>query len=360
MPASPKRILLAPLDWGLGHTTRCVPLIRALQAMGHTPVLAGNDMQQAFLRRSFPGLEAHPLPGYEVRYARFGLMLGIVRQLPRLLRVIREEHHWLTGFAEKAHIDGIISDNRYGLWHTERPSVILTHQPAVISGLGRVADAALRRLHYRFLERFTEIWIPDLPVAEQSLGGKLSHPPSLPADARYIGWLSQFESDVSAENNGALLILLSGPEPQRSMLADKLWQQALALHRPVVFVEGKAGIQREPAPHVRHISLADAAMLQPLLRDAAIVVCRSGYSTLMDLAQFGKPAILIPTPGQTEQEFLAQSLSERGLFHAARQQYFSLEEMLAIADSHPRKPPLASASRQELMHAALSDWLLSF
>lgn len=358
MSPSSKRILLAPLDWGLGHTTRCVPLIRALQALGHQPVFAGNDTQQAFLRRSFPELEMHPLPGYDVRYARRGLMLGLLRQLPRLMRVVRREHLWLQDFAKKERIDAAISDNRYGLWHPEKPSVILTHQPAVASGLGAAADAALRRIHYRFLHRFSEVWIPDLPAAGESLGGKLSHPPVLPNGARYIGWLSQFQSEAHAGKDGHVLILLSGPEPQRSMLADKLWQQALTLHRSIVFVEGKAGVRRETAAHVQHIDLADAAVLRPLLRNAGIVVCRSGYSTLMDLAQFGKPAILIPTLGQTEQEYLAQSLAERRFFYAVPQQNFSLEKMLAIAEAHPLRPPMANASQHELLTTALERWLL--
>jgi UDP-N-acetylglucosamine transferase subunit ALG13 len=330
-----------------------------LQQSGHIPVFAGNDTQQAFVRRNFSRIELHPLPGYEVRYGRRALMLHLLQQVPGLLRRVREEHRWLRAFAGREGIDGIISDNRYGLWHPEKPSVILTHQPGIISGLGHGADAALRRLHYRFLQRFNEVWIPDLP-GPNGLGGRLSHPAVLPRDARYIGWLSQFHRESSSGKNEHLLILLSGPEPQRSMLSDMLWQQTLRLSRPAVFVEGKTGISREAPPHIRHIALADASQLQPLLRDASLVVCRSGYSTLMDLVQFGKPAILIPTPGQTEQEYLAETLAKQGLFHAGRQQNFSLENVLAKAETSPRRPPVSDASPSALLEAALRSWLARF
>ncbi|MBS1616339.1 MAG: glycosyl transferase family 28 [Bacteroidetes bacterium] len=356
MPLSAKRILVAPLDWGLGHTTRCVPIIKCLRQFGHTVVFAGNDIQQAIVGGQFPDLALHPLMGYDVRYGRQALILHILRQVPGLFHRIREEHRWLANFVEREHIDAIISDNRYGLWHPEKPSVILTHQLNILTGLGSLADAPVRRLHYSFLQRFGSVWIPDLPGPE-NLGGRLSHPKKLPLQARYIGWLSQLEPVRQPLKQQHLLILLSGPEPQRSLLSEQLWYQACILDVPIVFVEGKEGFTRAAPAHIQHYALADAGQIQAFIRDAALVVCRSGYSTLMDLAPFGKPAILIPTPGQTEQAYLAKALSKRGLFYEASQRNLDLKKLLAKARLKPLLQPTGLPSDNTLLEPAVQDWL---
>jgi predicted glycosyltransferase len=285
-------------------------------------------------------------------------MFTLLWQLPRLLRVIRREHEWLNEIIFKEGIDGIISDNRYGMWHVQIPSVILTHQPGVLTGLGSAADKIIRDIHYRYLRRFGEVWIPDLP-GRPNLGGRLSHPDSLPERSRYIGWLSQFRPHQKAGNREEhILILLSGPEPQRTMLADKLWQQAKTLQQPIVFIEGKAGIERKDAlPHIRHIPFADTQMLQPLLENASLVICRSGYSTLMDLAGFSKPAVLIPTPGQTEQEYLAHNLASAGFFYRADQKDISLANAVKLAESGSKPGMSATLHDESLLASALDEWL---
>jgi uncharacterized protein (TIGR00661 family) len=357
MPASAKRILIAPLDWGLGHTTRCIPIIHQLQGMGHTVVFAGNETQQSFIRQSFPQIDSRLLEGYRVMYSKRALMLTLLLQLPRLLNTIRREHLWLKSFVAYEKIDGIISDNRYGLWHAQKPSIILTHQPGILTGLISWTDTVVRKIHYQFLARFSEVWIPDQPD-ETSLAGKLSHPPELPERRCYIGWLSQFSKGDRNASNKHVLILLSGPEPQRSILADKLWQQAKNLQQPIVFVEGKQGaLRNDIPPHIRHIALADAQTLQPLLVAASLVICRSGYSTLMDLAMFGKPAILIPTPGQTEQEYLAKALAQAGIFYTAAQEEFALSEEMLMAESGSRLGMSLDMGRADLLAPALAQWL---
>ncbi len=355
MPASAKRILIAPLDWGLGHTTRCVPVIRQLQRLGHDIVFAGDERQQTWIRQSFPRIDTVFLEGYRVRYSRRALMFTILWQLPRLLNTIRQEHAWLLDLVKRERIDGIISDNRYGLWHPQRPSVILTHQLAVHTGLGTGSEAAVRQMHYRYLNRFGEVWIPDLPGGE-NLAGKLSHPDQLPPGARYIGWLSQFEQPKEMGAGRHVLVLLSGPEPQRSILADRLWAQAIQIRQPVAFVEGKGGAMRQDIPpHIRHIPLADTKSLQALLEEASLVVCRSGYSTLMDLARLGKLAVLIPTPGQTEQEYLAKTLAAEGVFYAMRQSEASLQMAIELAESGNRMG-IHSTQGEDLLLPALEQW----
>jgi predicted glycosyltransferase len=331
-----RRILIAPLDWGLGHTTRCVPIIRQLLRAKREVVFAGNDVQQTFIAASFPGLRCLNLPGYGVKYSAGTFLPNILRQIPKILRRIRQEHHWLLHTVRNEGIDAVISDNRYGLWHPQIPCFILTHQAGVITGLGPLADAMVRRLHFSALQRFDQTWLVDVPQ-NPGLSGKLAHPPRLPQNARYIGWLSQLQAPERTTDAGYVLVLLSGPEPQRGILADMLWTQACAMpEQAFVFVEGKTDAVRTGLPpHIRHYPRASTAQLQDILAGASMVVCRSGYSSLMDLALFKKPAILIPTPGQTEQEYLARKLQIDGVFMHSPQQAFELRDALKAASRFP-------------------------
>lgn len=285
-------------------------------------------------------------------------MLSLLQQMPRLMKVVKREHIWLQELTKSQQIDGIISDNRYGLFHTEIPSVIITHQLQVQTGLGAVADGVLRRLHYRYLERFSACWVADTE-SEGNLSGKLAHPEVLPNNARYLGLLSQFAGMNGVEGD-YLLVLLSGPEPQRSILSEKLWQQVLQHKGRVVFVEGseQSRYADEIPAHIEYHGRLIKDLLLPLLRNASMVICRSGYSTLMDLVALGKKAIVIPTPGQTEQEYLARHLHHSGIFLRARQQDFELQKALAEAAGFVfKKSGVAENFNQ--YEQVLSSWVRS-
>ena len=356
LPDSAKRILIAPLDWGLGHTTRCIPIIRRLLQLKCEVVFAGNDDQQTFIIRLFPGITFRSLDGYNVRYSRGALMPAIMRQLPRLAGKIRAEHNWLKAIVQKDRIDGIISDNRYGLWHPSVPSIILTHQAEIKTGLGQWADDLVRTVHYKYLRRFSGCWIVDRAGAE-NLGSRLSHPARLPPGARYIGWLSQLAPPAQAAKEQHLLVLLSGPEPQRTMLSDLLWGHVCEMNMPIVFVEGSASTVRTDVPgDVTHYPRVAGGQLQQLLEGASMVICRSGYSTLMDLMRLRKRAILIPTPGQTEQEYLARTLMTRKVFYTAPQKNFSLSTALDEARKFPFLLPEAEGAHTEF-EAVLGEWV---
>ena len=320
-------------------------------------IFAGDIRQQDFIAGIFPQLALRYLAGYNVTYSRGALMPALLQQLPRLRRVIKKEHEWLRQFVADEAPDGVISDNRYGLWHPEVPAVLLTHQLSIKTGFGLWADSALRRIHNRYLRRFSACWIVDATGAN-NLAGTLSHPANLLPHAHYIGWLSQLDPPAMPAPAGHLLVLLSGPEPQRTMLADVLWAQVCTLHTPVVFVEGSAqATARNVLPdHISYHQQVSGPTLQILLEGASIVVCRSGYSTLMDLVLLRKKAILIPTPGQTEQEYLARNLASRGIFYTAPQKAFSLSLALEAAQRFPfRRPETAGA--YESFIAVLDAWV---
>lgn len=352
--------MIAPLDWGLGHTTRCVPVIAYLRAKGHRILFAGNHQQCDYISGTFPGIETIYLEGYNVRYAASGSMFmpAIIQQIPSLLHTIRRENAWLKKIIKQYKIDLVISDNRYGLYHDTVPSVIITHQLNIITGLGSMADNILRRLHYRFLNRFNNVWVADVPGAP-GLAGRLSHPASLPHNTHYIGLLSQVEP-VATTGSGYLLVLLSGPEPQRTLLADTLWEQVISYTGKVIFVEGTEDItaKQNIQPHITYHKRLSGDALAATISGADMVICRSGYSTLMDLVKLNKKAILIPTPGQTEQEYLGRTLYKNGVFISKPQKSFNLDETLAEAKNFPFKN-MQFGNAFEQFQAVVDSWLKS-
>lgn len=358
--ANCKTILIAPLDWGLGHTTRCVPLIAYMQQQAHHITFAGNEWQRAFINNTFPGIETIHLEGYNVNYGKSGrnLRFSIFSQIPHLVKAVRKEQQWLQERLETRQFDAIISDNRYGLWHPTIPSVIMTHQLRVITGLGRGADRLFQQLHYKFLNRFHQCWVVD-NKGKPNLAGRLSQPAALPKNCRYIGPLSQFEGyEATKKTAPFLLVLLSGPEPQRSILSKLLWEQIADHKGQVVFVEG-AQHAEPPAsipPHVIYHKQLTKESLLPLLQDAEMVICRSGYSTIMDLVALNKKAIIIPTPGQTEQEYLGKHLHVQGILYVVAQKNLDLQRVIKEAGTflYNRTIP---ASMFELYKKPVNDLL---
>lgn len=341
MPA-PLKILIAPLDWGLGHTTRCIPVIQYLQQLGHQVIAAAEGASARLLSDNFPGLLILPLRGYHIQYSKnkHTFTTKIVAQVPKLLKVIREEHQWLKVQQRLHGFDLVISDNRYGLYHNEVSNVVLTHQLQIKSGKGNFADHVLRFLHYRMLQRFTECWVVD-EAGTPNLSGDLAHPRVLPHNAQYIGILSQFsqatEGVLKDHTSNRILILLSGPEPMRSQLEQALLQQVQKLERYhfTIVAGNPLGEELSVPEHVHYHTHLNAANLQAELEKASLVICRSGYSTIMDLAVMGKKALLIPTPGQTEQEYLAQYLQEKNYFYYCPQHKLNLVSDIPAALAIP-------------------------
>jgi hypothetical protein len=317
-----------------------VPIIQAVIEQGHLPVFAGNDWQRKYISETFRNITSIHLDGYNVRYAKTkaGFLFSFAVQLPRLSKGIGKEHKWLMKTVGEQSIDGIISDNRYGLHHPHVPSVFMTHQLEVQSGISHRLDGWIRGLHYKYINRFGECWVVDVN-GTPSLSGRLAHPGVVPNTAKYIGLLSQLSDATHQKEEKHLLILLSGPEPQRSLLSDILWGQLQGYKRNVIFIEGTGSTKKRqniPSNICHHLQLTRNELL-PLLEAASVVICRSGYSTLMDLVALEKKAIVIPTPGQTEQEYLARHLHKEGIFYAATQKGFDLPSSLSNSLAFPFK-----------------------
>lgn len=334
-PTRSLRILVSPLDWGLGHATRVIPLVLTLKAEGCAVTLAASDASITLLKAEFPDLPVLEIPGYRVRYPQKGSQFfrKMLVQLPRILRTIIREHLWLRAAMRAHRWDVVVSDNRYGLFHARAYCVILTHQVRIRTGRRRM-DAFLRPLLWRMLRRFDAVWVPDMP-GEPNLAGELCHGP-MPAHVSHIGPLSRFES-VGDPAAAMLLVLLSGPEPQRSIF-ESILRRELAHHiGSAVVVRGLPGLAQRhmDSNGVEWIDHLPARDLQQLVSGAGLVIARSGYSTVMDLVRMRRPAVLVPTPGQGEQEYLARHLCAAGLFPSLSQESFTLAEALRLTEGHP-------------------------
>ena len=331
-----KKLLVAPLDWGLGHATRCVPVIRDLLNYNCEVWLAGEGAQEKLLREEFPSLAFLPLKGYRIKYAKNGLTGKILLQIPSILRSVKEENKWLKEQVSKFGFEAVISDNRYGLYHEKVFSVFITHQLCIKSSLGKWTEKILQQWNYKFINRFHECWVPD-EEGENNLAGELSHPAKLPkVPVKYIGALSRFFSFSPLRDGGIkdhLLIILSGPEPQRTILENKVVDQIVNYPATATIVRGLPG-EKNIIPSTNTIHFYNHLSSEELNNEAMkaeFIISRSGYSTVMDIAALRKKSILIPTPGQTEQEYLADHLMKKKFSFCVKQNNFSLLENIQEA-----------------------------
>ncbi|HYG20052.1 MAG TPA: glycosyltransferase [Ohtaekwangia sp.] len=326
-----KRVLVAPLDWGLGHATRCIPVIRALLERHCEVYIASAGNAIALLRHEFPTLHFFELPAYNPRYPRTGAMaFKMIVQIPKFWDTIRREHQVLESIVRQHQIALVISDNRYGCWSDAVPSIFITHQSNILMPKRFGVFAGLvRRANEKMTRKFSVCWIPDLP-GEHSLAGALA---ALAKNRkvlrhRYVGLLSRFKRGSGTTTRYDLLCIFSGPEPQRTLLENIVVRQMQQTKLRVVIVRGlPAGQNHPPLETVAEVvEFATTDQLQLLIDASSVVLARSGFSTVMDLAQLGKKAIFIPTPGQTEQEYLAERLSRLTLALCVKQENFDLKK----------------------------------
>ena len=321
-----KRILVAPLNWGLGHATRCIPIINALIAHNFEPIIASDGVALELMKQEFPELTCLELPGYNINYSKKGyfLKLKLLKDSPKILHTMKAEKN-ATNLIIKAHkIDGIISDNRFGMHSNLVPSVFVTHQLQVLSGNTTWLST---KIHSNIIRKFSECWVPDA-IGSPNLSGKLGHTSSSNPGVKYIGPLSRFKK-LDCDIRYDIMVLLSGPEPQRTMLEEKLLFEFKNYDGTVLFVKGilekEVTTERDGSMLIHNYLIGNE--LEKALNESKLIVSRSGYTTIMDLAKLGKKAFFIPTPGQFEQEYLAERLTEQGLVPSCSQQDFTLEKL---------------------------------
>ena len=315
------KVIVAPLNWGLGHATRCIPLISYLREQGINPVIASDGVALELLVREFPSLETLVLPSYKIRYGK-KLKASLFLQIPTISRAVKKERAIIAQYvSQNKDVIGIISDNRFGARSDQVTSVYLSHQLRVLSGLTTFLTSWV---HQRYIAKFDECWVPDTNAS--SFSGRLSQVTSMSLPIRHLGILSRISPKKLAKKND-LLIILSGPEPNRTHFENRLLNQLKDYQGKVCLVRGttrpfKNGI--DPTDLEIH-DLMVTSELEQEINQSDVVLCRSGYSSIMDMASLGKKGIFIPTKGQYEQEYLARNLKERGHAHFASEDDFTIE-----------------------------------
>jgi predicted glycosyltransferase len=358
-------VLVAPLDWGLGHATRCIPIIRVLVKNGCTVLIATSGPHRALLQVEFPDLRFLELPGYGITYSKMNVLLRLALQLPRFFNNIKNENRWLQQAIHIHHIDAVISDNRYGLYSKRATCVFITHQLHVQAPpLFKWTEKSVRNRLYSFIEKFDECWIPDLQESNTGLGGALSYPAILPkVPITYIGWLTRFLPQAVQVKKYRLLISLSGPEPQRTLLEQLLSPQLKHIAGNVLVIRGLPGENSESnftststeSGSVTILNHLPATALQKMIAESEFFLSRCGYSTLMDLQAVACRCIFVPTPGQTEQEYLGRQISALGKALVLNQKSIDLPDALNKAASLPY---FSDGSYQNTnLEKILIDWL---
>ena len=329
------RILISPLDWGLGHATRCIPIIRELLHLECDVWLASDGFQKRLLQEEFPSLTILELPGYKISYSKSktGFPFKMIAQVPKILDIIGYEKRWLRSKTPVYEFDAIISDNRFGFRNRHASNVFITHQLRIKTRMGKLIEGILNTINYGYIKKFDQCWIPD-EEKNNALADGLSHPDRLPkSTVHYIGMLSRFETLKNSISNNHTLIILSGPEPQRTILENLVISEITQISGTATIVRGLPGSEKiiPSTNSFKFYNHLNAAALNKEMAQADLVISRSGYSTIMDIAKLNKRSILIPTPGQAEQEYLATSLAEKNLAYCTTQKSFSLVKALEDA-----------------------------
>ena len=321
---SKKRILVSPLNWGLGHSTRCVPIIKQLILKNFDVIIAAEGRSQKLLRNEFPKLRFVNIPGISIRYYNnTPLSISILCQTPKILYSINREHKILDKIINNYKINAVISDNRFGLWTNQIPCVFITHQLRIKSP---IFERIIQKINYYFINKFTECWIID--DEESTLSGELSLTKTMPKRFKYIGPQSRIRSTYTKLKYDTLCII-SGPEPERSNFEKLMINQLSKRKESSLVILGKPEEDKNFYINSCHvISSANSEEISKHICSSDTIISRSGYSTIMDLARTESKCILIPTPGQTEQEYLAKYLKEKKICFSMDQRSFNLEVAL--------------------------------
>ncbi len=325
-----KRVLVAPLNWGLGHATRCMPIINELLRQDIEVIIASDGTALELLKKEYPTLKYLKLPAYKVTYGLGNMVWNIGKQIPKIGFAILSEWFVLQRLIKKYDIDVVISDNRYGCWSWKIPTIIMTHQVNIKIPI-RWLESIVNVSNHLALRFFDTIWIPDFRN-EPSLAGDLSHGFSL-TKVKYIGVLSRMKK-MEVKQDFDIGIILSGPEPQRTFLEEKLVKQIEFIHQNIdneisfLLVKGKTDSEEfKQSENLEIYGYLTAEILNKKMMACEVIVARSGYSTLMDLVKMNKKVAFIPTPGQTEQEYLVKNLENQGIYWKS-QKDFELEEVI--------------------------------
>ncbi len=321
------KIFFPVLNWGLGHASRSLPLIRKYINLGHEVISASDGEALLMLRKELPDQKVMELPGYGIHYSSKYMPFNLLRYGQGMLKSMKTEHELTDAIVKREQVDCIISDNRYGCYHQVIPSALITHQLQVFTGQ-KLLDIYIRRQIRGWCRKFSEIWIPD-QAPPDNITGELSGIDTSPVPKYYLGIISELTCKPARGMYDAIAVI-SGPEPQRTLFEELIIQQLSELGGKYAVVCGKPGTNEttREEKNLTIIPYMSRAQLSGLLDKTEVIIARSGYTTLMDLANTGHKAILCPTPGQYEQIYLADRLATLGQCIYRRQENLNLNKAL--------------------------------
>lgn len=335
-----KNILVAFLDWGLGHATRCMPIVDELLAKKYRVILAGNGKSLLYMQQQYPNLECYTLPDYNIQYdTNKHAAWQILWQSAKIYKAIKEENESIKEIIKAENISTIISDNRYGVYHSACKNIFISHQIAIQAPKSfQFTEPFLLNRILKLIKKFDELWIPDIEDNLLNLTGKLSHEIEFPIPTKYIGILSRYnKNNISSYKDDEIydiVAIISGVEPQRTHFEQLLLKELKKTNKNCLLIAGRVETKNKQIKedNVTVINFLHADALLYYIQKTKVVVCRSGYSTIMDLVALNKNAILIPTPGQTEQEYLAHTLATKKLAIVQTQDSLNLKEAILQLD----------------------------
>ncbi|SHM58815.1 glycosyltransferase [Fibrobacter sp. UWB7] len=407
------KVLVAPLDWGLGHATRCVPVVREFLRAGAEVELAVVKANANFFREVFPDLRQRLAPSYNIVYPKHGynMALWLLKNSVHLNAVMRYEHHFAEEMVKRHGYDVLFSDNRFAFYSKNALSIYMTHQRRIAFPR---AFAAFERIgvmwHANIMRKFDEVWVPDLEIYP-GYAGSLSHSGATPGDKpmRFVGTLSRFlemgnvgnalgnapapvdlerEVDLmsmsefmahsaNVEWNAApekrtsgnysfemranykVVAVVSGVEPARTQFEQQLRGALAQIPGRHMMILGKPSAEQKAWTEGNiefHTHLATNDFAEAVKR-ADFVVSRGGYSTVMDMAELGAKCIFVPTPGQFEQIVLAHDLSKAGYAVEIPADELSAETLTSAFEKSVKMPKVA---KQNLLHDAVEDVVRKF
>ena len=329
--------------------------------LGQNPIIAADKAPLSFLQKEFPELEIIKLPGFDPIYSKGNSQVfKLLTSLPSAYSDFKKEHREVESIVKDYNIDAVISDNRFGCWSENVHSVFMTHQLHIQTpSLFKWTYPLINKINNNYIKHYDELWIPD-NENEPSLSGILAHPADVKTKTSYIGLLSRFSSDIQDDEKDIdYLVILSGPEPQRTIFENIIVRQAHEVEGRIVILRAKPNQNDLPyniPDNVTFFNHVEDDFFVELISKAKNIICRGGYSSLMDLISLNRSAYLVPTPGQTEQEYLADYLTKKGLFNSCRQKNFKLKSVScqesAISNNFPKV--------NDHLDDFLENWLNSF
>jgi len=349
-----KKVFIAPLNWGLGHATRLLPLIKFLLAKDYEVYIGASGRSKEVLRQEVKQCKFFDFPEYPIKYpqSRFFVTRFMLIIFPKMLLAMRNEQKKLRILHKKYQFDLIISDNRFSLALGGVRSLLISHQlryklPWPIQKMEWLPEY----FNYSHFKKYDRIIVPDIEK-NKTLTGELSHNMRyLPENKLYyLGIMTTLKQKIREVGESIdYFVIISGPEPQRTKFEKIILTQVRKLKGRVVIALGKPekDYKIRMGSSVIYTYL-NRDKISDYLRRAKFIISRPGYTTVMEMIESGKRGLFIPTPGQIEQVYLAKYFMENNWCYSISQYDLDLSTAVKIAKTYPGFPGIFSQTRENL------------